>query len=118
MWNDEDLSIFSRDQQDDPKDLNSGGRALAAILRPYPMATTGQPLEVSFDYISKTFIYRFKHNTEISEPTIIYIPLYQYPEGCRVEISDGKFKYEADEQMLTYWHQADNLEHKIVIKPA
>ncbi|MCD6425962.1 MAG: cellulase family glycosylhydrolase, partial [Anaerolineales bacterium] len=33
QWNDEDLSIFSRDQQVDPGDINSGGRALAAVLR-------------------------------------------------------------------------------------
>ncbi len=116
-WNDEDLSIFSRDQQDDPEDINSGGRALAAVLRPYPMATAGQPLEVVFNYISKTFTYRFKHKPDISEPTIIYLPLYQYPEGCQIEVSDGKYEYDVEEQILSYWHLTDNLEHKIVIKP-
>ena len=34
QWNSEDLSIFSRDQQSDPSDINSGGRALSAIVRP------------------------------------------------------------------------------------
>src|SRR6185436_2921552 len=34
-WNQEDLSIFSRDQQSEPKDINSGGRALAGFVRPY-----------------------------------------------------------------------------------
>ena len=34
LWNDEDLSIFSRDQQTDPDDINSGGRALEAVVRP------------------------------------------------------------------------------------
>ena len=43
-WNEEDLSIFSRDQQHDPEDMNSGGRSLAAIVRPYPTATAGEPL--------------------------------------------------------------------------
>jgi hypothetical protein len=33
-WNDEDLSIFSRDQQANPSDVNSGGRGLAAVARP------------------------------------------------------------------------------------
>ncbi len=34
-WNQEDLSIFSRDQQTNPADINSGGRALAGFVRPY-----------------------------------------------------------------------------------
>ena len=44
LWNGEDLSIFSRDQQDDPMDPDSGGRGLRALVRPYPRATAGTPL--------------------------------------------------------------------------
>jgi len=116
-WNDEDLSIFSRDQQDDPADLNSGGRALQAVLRPYPRATAGKPLEIKFDYKTKEFIYRFQHQTGVLEPTIIYLPTYQYPRGCLVEVSDGKFDINIKEQILIYWHENDRVEHKISIMP-
>ncbi len=82
------------------------------------MATAGQPIEMSFDYITKLFIYRFRHNFVITEPTLIYLPFYQYQEGCLVEISDGNYEYSAEEQILKYWHGNDNLEHKIVIRPS
>ena len=115
QWNDEDLSIFSRDQQVDPGDINSGGRALAAVLRPYPLATAGKPLEISFDYQTKEFNYRFQHDPEILEPTQIYLPSYQYPEGCRVVVSDGRYEIKIKEQILLYWHTEDLDEHKISI---
>ena len=35
LWNGEDYSIFSRDQQTDPTDIDSGGRAMSAVVRPY-----------------------------------------------------------------------------------
>jgi len=40
QWNGEDLSVFSRDQQADPSDPDSGGRALEALVRPWPRATS------------------------------------------------------------------------------
>ena len=49
QWNDEDLSIFSRDQQTDPDDINSGGRALEAAVRPYAHKVAGEPLEMAFE---------------------------------------------------------------------
>ena len=115
QWNDEDLSIFSRDQQVDPGDINSGGRALAAVLRPYPVATAGKPLEVSFNYQTKEFNYRFQHDPKVMEPTLIYLPSYQYPEGCRVVLSDGRYEIKIKEQTLHYWHTEDLDEHKISI---
>jgi len=115
-WNDEDLSIFSKDQQTEPDDINSGGRALAAVLRPYPVATAGKPLEIKFDYKTKGFTYRFRHHPEVLEPTIIYIPTYQYPGGYKIEVTDGKFEINIKDQAITYWHENDIAEHKITIK--
>ncbi|MDY7041714.1 MAG: cellulase family glycosylhydrolase, partial [Chloroflexota bacterium] len=53
QWNDEDLSIFSRDQQTDPADIHSGGRALEAAVRPYARAVAGEPLRMHFDPFSR-----------------------------------------------------------------
>jgi DNA-binding beta-propeller fold protein YncE len=117
-WNDEDLSIFSRDQQTDPADLNSGGRALKAVLRPYPMATGGEPLELGFDYKTREFVYRYRHQPGIDKPTIIYLPAFQYAAGCLIEISDGRYELDEDRQQLYYWHDEQRSEHQISIKPS
>jgi hypothetical protein len=118
LWNDEDLSIFSPDQQRDPADPDSGGRALGAVVRPYPKATAGEPLRLSFDMRRRAFEYTFRHDPSVSAPTEIYLPQYQYPRGCQVEISDGRFELHAEEQALLYWPSPQQPEHTIRIKPA
>ena len=74
QWNDEDLSLFSRDQQhcssedddqqdpDAARDLNSGGRALGAVVRPYAHRVAGVPLEMRFDAWAtrRPWYFRFK----------------------------------------------------------
>ena len=92
LWNGEDLSIFSRDQQADPADPDSGGRALRAAVRPYPIATAGEPLRLRFDMRRRAFEYTFRHDPAVSAPTEVYVPALQYPAGCRVEISDGRLR--------------------------
>jgi len=117
MWNEEDLSIFSRDQRVDIEDINSGGRALEAVIRPYPVATAGEPLEIRFEIKSKIFEFRFRHDPFVKEPTEVFVPLYQYPNGCQVEVSDGEYKLNLAEQTLIYWHSAEVKEHLIQLKP-
>lgn len=117
MWNDEDLSIFSRDQQEEKENINSGGRALEAVIRPYPKATAGEPLEIRFDIKYKIFKFRFRHDPGVEEPTVIFVPLYHYLNGCNVEISDGDYDLNLKEQMLTYWHSIEVKEHWIRFKP-
>jgi len=117
LWNDEDLSIFSRDQQDDPEDINSGGRALEAVLRPYPIATSGTPLNLSFDYESKQFNYHFHNDPGINSPTVIFVPNFQYPGGYSVEISAGKYKINRNEQRLEIHSPIVNVEIRITMKP-
>src|SRR4030042_493802 len=69
QWNGEDFSVFSRDQQTDKSDVNSGGRALAALLRPYPTATAGKPIEMSYDMKKRIFKFKYQHDPEIKAPT-------------------------------------------------
>jgi len=98
-WNDEDLSIFSRDQQDNPVDIHSGGRALEALVRPYPMATAGEPLKIKFDVKGKVFDFMFQSDPAIEKPTLIYIPNYQYPDGFSVDVSGGSYRINRDSQI-------------------
>ncbi len=117
MWNDEDLSIFSQDQRQDTGDINSGGRALEAVIRPYPIATVGEPLEIKFNIKNKEFIFRFRHDPVVEESTEVFVPLYQYPNGCLVEVSDGEYELNLDEQRLIYRHSVEIKDHTIRLKP-
>jgi hypothetical protein len=118
QWNDEDFSIFSRDQQTDARDIDSGGRALAAVVRPYPKATAGQPVRLSFDLRRRIFELAFRHEPGVSAPTEVFVPRLQYPDGCRVEVSDGTYRLHPDEQTLVYQHDPGRPEHVIRIRPA
>lgn len=104
QWNDEDLSIYSWDQRRDPANINSGGRALEAVVRPYPIATPGTPLSLSFEYRSSTFSYAFKSGSApAASPALIYVPAIHYPSGITVEISDGEYRYYPERQLLEYY---------------
>jgi hypothetical protein len=97
-WNQEDLSIFSRDQQIDPADINSGGRALAGFVRPYARATQGIPRTMKFDRISGTFEFVFEYDPSAAGPTEIFVPRIQYPRGCVLEVSGGNAELDPDGQ--------------------
>ncbi len=118
QWNGEDLSIFSRDQQADPGDLNSGGRALEAAVRPYAARTAGEPLAMSYDPRRRTFTFSFRHDPDVSAPTEIYLPTLHYPRGCAVEVSDGEFEIDAEAQVLRYTHSRAQSLHHLTIRPA
>jgi hypothetical protein len=117
LWNDEDLSIFSLDQQTDPGDINSGGRALQAVLRPYPKATAGQLVSLSFDMRKHRMHFAFIPDPEISAPTEIYVPTYHYPRGVRVESPLGRHEYDPVSQTLFYWPTSPGDIHTIRILP-
>lgn len=115
-WNGEDFSIFSRDQQSDPHDINSGGRALRAIVRPYPRAVAGELLRLTFDLRRRLFEFEFRHDPAVTAPTEIFLPELQYGDGCRVEVSDGTFEIDRPRQKLTYRHDTERREHWVRIE--
>ncbi len=116
-WNGEDLSIFSREGQDDPGDINSGGRGLRAVVRPYPRATAGEPLRVAFDIRRRIFEFEFRHDPDINAATEIFVPVLQYLDGYQVEVSDGAAEKEPARQVLIYRHDPERREHWLRISP-
>ena len=116
LWNDEDLSIFSRDQQTDMTDINSGGRALQAVIRPFPMALAGEPVVSNFNPQTSTYTLEFIGDPKISAPSEIFFPQWHYAKGAEIKISDGSYEIVADQQILRFF-QGEATNHKIKITP-
>jgi hypothetical protein len=117
QWNDEDLSLFSRDQMSGSGSIHDGGRALRAAVRPYPLKIAGNPISMRFDIRKSIFEFTFRHVNGVSFPTEIFIPTYQYPHGCTVETSDGTYELDRVRQILSYQHTTEREIHTIRTKP-
>lgn len=115
LWNGEDLSIFSKDQQLDPSDINSGGRALSAVVRPYAKKVAGEPLNMRFDPERGIFTFSFRHDDTVSEPTELFVPNSQFPAGYRVEVTDGEYEINREEQIVIYRHTEKDIPHMVRI---
>ena len=116
-WNGEDLSIWSADQGRDARVLDKGGRALRAVVRPYPVATAGEPLQLSFDMRRRVLRFTFRHDPGVIEPTQIFVPPSQYPFGYSVWITEGTFLKDDVRHMLMYRHTLGQPTHTIIIRP-
>ena len=87
-WNQEDLSIYSRDQ--------GGGRAIEGFSRPYARFVAGEPVSMSFDVVSGDFALVFDAEPELGGPTEIFVPATQYPQGYEVIASAGSVERSVD----------------------
>jgi hypothetical protein len=115
QWNGEDLSIFSVSQQKNVADLNSGGRALSAAIRPYPYKVAGEPLEYFFDRTSNEFYFKFKRDKSITLPTEIFIPEFHFGNGFEVLSSAGRLKFDKESELLLFYPAGDG-EQIVVVK--
>ena len=102
-WNQEDLSIFSRDQQTSPNDINSGGRALKGFVRPYVKACAGIPGTTRFDSASGTV--ELTWDAEPGGVTEIFVPSLQYPDGFDLK-TNASTSFDAEAQMLLVTSEA------------
>ena len=116
QWNQEDFSVFSVDQQTDPTDIQSGGRAVEGFCRPYFVCVSGKPLEMRFNMKSKEFRFGFDADPSIDAPTVIYVPEIHYPSGFEVELSEGELEETRDPQKLSFRVNKSGI-HTVVIKP-
>ena len=100
LWNLEDLSIFSKDQQTDPNDINSGSRAIKGFCRPRVLRCAGIPLKMEFDMKEGLFLLEFDGDASIKAPTIIYIPKIHFPSGFNIDLSEGEIERKDEEQIV------------------
>ncbi len=115
QWNGEDFSIFSRDQQSDPAVLDSGGRALGAVVRPYARAVAGDLLRMSYDLRRKVFALEFRHDPAVDAPTEVFLPRRSFSPACRIEVSDGTYEIDDAAQILRYRHSSSQPVHTLTV---
>lgn len=107
-WNQEDLSIFSRDQQADPADPDSGGRAIRGFCRPYVRRAQGSVELTRFDAATRTYSLKVNAEVKCAQPTEIYVPAAQFPRGFDVRLEGVRARLEhAPNQLLCVTAEED-----------
>ena len=132
QWNGEDLSIFSRVKRKMsvmltslslfdsgtqvtrksvggiPSDLDLGGRALTALVRPFAVALAGKPVSLAFDRKTRVMVLVFVQTREdMDGECILFVPRIQYEnEDDIVFIASvkGAFRVSYDSQRV-YWRR-------------
>jgi hypothetical protein len=117
-WNQEDLSIFSRDQQAEAgakaRSPDAGGRATAGFVRPWVQATQGRLLHCRVQPAGAddsdaaaaslcSLDFRFDADPRLSAPTVVFLPKHLFP-ALRVSADDGvRWQHDAEQQCLALW---------------
>lgn len=108
-WNQEDLSIWSVDQSTGDNNPDSGGRALAGIVRPFMRAWAGRPVSQSFDSATGAFRAELTLEMDIG-PCEIFAPSRIYPGGPQVRIEGpAKSEWDSGAQIVRVHPRADAL---------
>ncbi len=116
QWNLENYSVFSREQQTDKSNIHSGGRALEALIRPYALVTAGILLKAQYNWRKGIFEFEFEHEDKHeNKSTELFVPQLHFPETYAVQVSDGSFEKDLENQKLIYKHSKDLYRHQIRI---
>ena len=91
--NQEDLSIYSRDQATTPDDPWSGGRALKGFVRPRPLVIQGEVIELKFARVACKMHCTIRTPATLTEGppekvgTVFYIPQLHFRHGFEVTVA-------------------------------
>lgn len=96
-WNQEDLSVFSRDQQGGGED---GGRAVEGFCRPYVRRAQGTLQQLRYDAQARTLALKLDADAAIDAATEIYVPA-RLAAKLEVECSaPADWEHVPDKQLL------------------
>ncbi|HMF33579.1 MAG TPA: cellulase family glycosylhydrolase [Candidatus Lokiarchaeia archaeon] len=113
-WNLEDFSIYSVDQETDPSDPNSGGRAVRGFCRPRFLAVAGTPTRMKFSRKNGTFEFAFDADPAVAAPTVLYVPRIHFPHGFTIAVSEGDVE-QLDEVQLVQIQTHEGGAHTVTI---
>jgi hypothetical protein len=102
QWNREDLSIYSVDDDRDPGDPDSGGRAVRGFCRATVRAAAGRPLAQRFDPATAVFELEVELDPDVTAPTLVYLPRLHYPTGAALQVSAGVARWDRDRQLVRW----------------
>ncbi|MGH8444000.1 MAG: cellulase family glycosylhydrolase [Solimonas sp.] len=102
----------------DDADLTTAKTAkLRILVRTYPQATAGIPLELSFDPDTAAFHYRYTPRAA-DGPTQIYVPLaLHYPNGYQVTVTGARVRSAANAGLLELDNEAGASEVSVDVVP-
>ena len=92
-WCGEDFAIWCGD---------SGGRALGAVARPYPLAVPGRLLEAEFDPARGEFRCRFERDPAVRAPCLVCVPAPAFGDGFAARADDGSLAFDRGRRLLVY----------------
>ena len=115
-WNGENFSIFSLSLQKDEGDIDSGGRALGAVVRPYIKAIPGKLLRLSFQEDTGSLEIEFEAYPHISWPLTVYLPPYQFSGACSISVTEGYARLDMENHLFIYQPDPSTRLHKIRIE--
>ena len=116
-WNQEDLSVFSRDQLENNQDINSGGRAIEGFVRPFVRACQGVLKDMKFERASGEFTFTFDADPAIAAATEIYLPNVQYPEAFAIAAPGLKIEPSEASPCISL-RATKSGEHKVTVRRA
>jgi hypothetical protein len=117
-WNEEDLSIFSRDQRVS-QDLDSGGRAILGYARPYAWKTSGKVKRFSYDWKKQRLKMSYVPDHRILEPSLIFLPGPVFNGGLNISSRGARWEledYGDGARLLKLFHQEEANTVRLSIK--
>lgn len=102
-WNQEDLSIYSRDQATTFDDPDSGGRAIDGFVRAYVVATQGELKRMRYDDACTTLSFELDADPDIPMPTIVFVPRRRFPAINVTADAPIRWSFDAGRQCAEIW---------------